>query len=102
MRFTGPLLMALSLSLTAAPPPDCASSARSFLPCELTFNFQPSEGSPYRDDLLRVEFRSPTHKTYLLHAFGVGSTIRVRFSPTESGIWTYHVLSELSRYNDKE
>ncbi len=111
MRFTGLFFTALYLFLTAlsfptaAAIPPCNSGARSFLPCELTFAFTPSDlpasTSAYKDDLLRVEFRSPTHKTYMMHAF-VEGTLRVRFSPTEPGTWTYHVLSEIARYNDKE
>src|SRR6185437_3695627 len=110
MRLLGPFFSAPSLLLIASalaaapPPPSCTSGARSFLPCELTFSFAPTDlpaaTSPYKDDLLRVEFRSPTHKTYLMHAFEDGS-LRIRFSPTETGTWTYHVLSEIARYNDK-
>ena len=100
MRFLGLLLSALPLA--AAAPPPCAGGARSFLPCELTFERKAGEGV-YPEDVLRVEFRSPTHKTYLLHAFAdPGSPLRVRFSPTEAGVWTYHVLSDIGRYNDKE
>ena len=97
------ILTSVSRLAPAAAPPLCASGARSFLPCELTFALQPGDqaASPYENDLLRVEFRSPTHKTYLLHAFADGG-LRVRFSPTEAGIWTYHVLSDIARYNDKE
>ena len=91
-------------SLFAAGPPACDMGARTFLPCELSFAWQPSDSpsfSPFKDDLLRVEFRSPSHKTYLLHAFYDGS-LRIRFSPTEAGSWSYHVLSEVKRYDDKE
>jgi hypothetical protein len=81
----------------------CESSARTFLPCELTFtrNEANSQQSAYRDDLLRVEFRSPTHKTYLMHSFG-DRPLHVRFSPTEAGVWTYHVLTDIAAYNNKE
>ncbi len=110
MRFTGPVATALYLCLASfclcgADPPSCLTGARSFLPCELSFDFAasdlPPSTSPYKDDLLRVEFRSPAHKTYLMHAFAEG-TLRVRFSPTEPGTWTYRVLSDIARYNDKE
>jgi Domain of unknown function (DUF5060)/Protein of unknown function (DUF4038) len=109
MRHLGPCLTALhlfaTLSLSAATVPSCSTGARSFLPCELSFDFKqsdlPPSASPYKDDLLRVEFRSPTHKTYLMHAFADGP-LKVRFSPTEPGVWTYHVLSDIARYNDKE
>jgi hypothetical protein len=98
----GLLLAALSFPLLAAVPPDCSSGARTFLPCELTFEAGTSSGSPYASDLLHVEFRSPEHKTYLMHSFSDGGPLRVRFSPTEPGQWTYRVSSEIARYNDKE
>ncbi|MBV9082262.1 MAG: DUF5060 domain-containing protein [Acidobacteriaceae bacterium] len=63
----------------------------------------PAGTSPYRDDLITVEFRSPRHTTYLMHAFWVGGrSVRVRFSPTEPGTWTYHVAGLIKRYNDQE
>ena len=106
MRFAGLCAAALTVflstySLDAASLPSCSGGVRSFLPCELTFELQASEGTPYQDDLLRIEFRSPTHKTYLMHAFWDGK-LRVRFSPTEAGTWTYHVSSEIKRYDDQE
>src|SRR5579884_1537955 len=102
MRFAGLFSVVLSVPLFTAPPPLCSSGARTFLPCELAFDMQAADGSPYTSDLLRVEFRSPSHKTYLMHSFSDGGPLRVRFSPTEPGQWTYHVLSEIARYNDKE
>ncbi len=101
MHSAGVLFAALSIPLMAAPPP-CSSGARTFLPCELRFDLRVNDGSPYTNDLLRVEFRSPSHKTYMMHSFSDGGPLRVRFSPTEPGQWTYHVLSEIARYNDKE
>ena len=105
MRFPGLLWVALFtltsiFSINAAPVPSCSSGARAFFPCELTFDL-PSQTQAYGKDVLRVEFRSPTHKTYLMHAFA-DSTLHVRFSPTEAGTWTYHVLSDIAAYNDKE
>jgi Domain of unknown function (DUF5060)/Protein of unknown function (DUF4038) len=87
--------------------PSCTQSARAFLPCELTFNWQgdelPQTASPYRDELLNIEFRSPRHITYLMRAFWDGDhTLRVRFSPTEAGPWTYHVTSSIKHYDNQE
>jgi hypothetical protein len=78
-----------------------------FAPCELTFDWQDSElphnSSPYKDELLNIEFRSPRHITYLMHAFWDGGhTLRARFSPTEPGAWTYHITSEIKRYDNQE
>lgn len=91
----------------AAPLPSCAQSAHTFTPCELSFDWQsgeiPKGLSPYKDELLNIEFRSPRHITYLMHAFwNGGQTLRVRFSPTEPGAWTYHVTSEIKRHDNQE
>jgi hypothetical protein len=102
MRFLGLVFAALFVPLATAAPAPCSSGARTFLPCELTFDRQASDPSSYESDVLRVEFRSPTHKTYLMHSFSDGGPLRIRFSPTEPGVWAYHVLSEIARYNDKE
>lgn len=38
-----------------------------------------------------------------MHAFWDGGhTLRVRFSPTEPGAWTYHVTSEIKQYDNQE
>ena len=91
----------------AATPPDCAQGARTFLPCEVHFDWHngdlPRGFDPYRTESMRIEFQSPSHKTYLMRAFSDGgSTLRVRFSPTEAGTWTYHVTGPITRYNDQE
>lgn len=108
MCFAGPLRAAVFLSFAClavqgASLPSCLAGARTFLPCELTFsrNEAKPKQSPYQDDLLRVEFRSPSHRTYMLHSFG-DQMLHVRFSPTEAGVWTYHVLSDTGSDNDKE
>ncbi len=108
MQSLGLSLAALCLLVPcgwAGTPPLCTEGAKTFLPCELTFPFQPSDlpasQSPFTNDLLRVEFRSPSHQTVLMHAFADG-LLRVRFSPTEPGQWAYRVSSDIARYNDKE
>ncbi len=73
MRFPGLSWVALftltsAFRIDAASVPSCSAGARTFLPCELTFDL-PAEAQAYRNDVLRVEFRSPAHKTYLMHAF---------------------------------
>ncbi len=63
--------------------------------CDLRFDLQPGENPSD----LRAEFRSPQHKTYLLHAFHDGDRrMVIRFSPTESGTWDYLVSSDLRRF----
>jgi hypothetical protein len=85
---------------------DCAQGARTFLPCELAFEYKTSElaaGSAYQDELLNVEFRSPSHTTYLMREFASGAgALRVRFTPTETGAWGYKVTSRIARYDNKE
>lgn len=77
------------------------------MPCELTFDWHdgeiPQTVSPYKDTLLNIEFRSPRHTTYLMHAFrNGGHTLGIRFTPTEPGTWTYHVTSSIKRFDDQE
>jgi hypothetical protein len=113
MRFSGRQMSVLCLltlakaAFAAGSPPACSQGARSFLPCELSFAVNnadaPNAAALFRDDLLRVEFRSPSHSTVLMHAFASGpGELRVRFSPTEAGSWNYHVLSSIKRYDDQE
>jgi len=66
-------------------------------------NDLPSGASTYKDDLATVEFRSPQHSTFLMHAFADGgSALHVRFSPTEPGTWAYHVVSSIKRFDNQE
>lgn len=112
MSSSGRLFAALCLTLAgshlrAAPLASCATAARSFLPCELTFEWRsselPSGASPYTDEVLNVEFRSPRHTTYLVRAFADASNpLRVRFAPTEPGPWSYHITSSIRRYDGQE
>lgn len=87
--------------------PACSSGAREYSPCELTFEINdadiPKGKTPYTASLLNVEFRSPRAKTYLLPSFWDGDhTLRVRFTPTESGTWTYRSSGDLARFNNQE
>ncbi len=110
MRAAGLYLVGLcmfTVCANAASPGSCSQGARSFLPCELTFEWKdgelPQDASAYKDEIVNVEFRSPRHTTYLMRGFSGGDhALRVRFSPTEPGQWTYHVTSSLKRYADQE
>jgi hypothetical protein len=91
----------------AAAPVACSQGARQYYPCELTFEMQASEVKPAHgemdDDLLRVEFRSPGHTTYMMRSFWDGGrTFRVRFTPTEAGEWTYKITSSSKRLDEQE
>lgn len=91
----------------AAAPAACSQGARQYFPCELSFEMQPDElKSPqaaFQQDLLRVEFRSPGHTTYMMRGFWDGGrTLRVRFTPTEAGEWTYKITSVSKRLDEQE
>ncbi len=102
------LALLLSVAASSATVPSCANSARTFAPCELTFDWRDGElsqsTSPYTNEILNVEFRSPRATTYLVRPFWAGGhTLRVRFTPTQAGAWTYHVSSGLiKRYDNQE
>lgn len=113
MNFPGARIAGISLaflsvtvSLAAADLSACSTGARTYLPCELSFPFTPTASLGAFDEVLRVEFRSPSHRTYLLRSFWDSSApngmLRVRFSPIEAGTWTYHVLSDVGSYHDEE
>lgn len=86
----------------AAGLPACTEAARAFYPCEFSFDFDGS-GSAYRDEILTVEFRSPSATTYRLRAFWAArNSLKVRFSPTETGTWTYRISSSLRQFDGKE
>ncbi len=96
-----------TLPAHAATAGSCSQGARAFSPCELSFEWSgnevPAAISPFKDELLTVEFRSPRHTTYLLRSFWDGGhTLRVRFTPTEPGAWTYHVGSSIQRHDNQE
>ena len=91
----------------AAAPTSCSQGARQYFPCELSFDMQPDElKSPQaalQDDLLRVEFRSPSHTTYMMRNFWLGGqALRVRFTPIEAGEWAYKITSNSKRYDGQE
>ncbi|MBV8071724.1 MAG: DUF5060 domain-containing protein [Acidobacteriaceae bacterium] len=101
------LVLCVGVRLCASTASSCTNGAKTFLPCELTFSYQegdlPAGVTAYRDDLLTVEFRSPEHSTILMHTFwDGGKDLRVRFSPTTAGAWTYHVVSEIRRFDNQE
>lgn len=71
-------------------------STPAWSPCDITFDLQANEKPDGVE--LHAEFRSPHHKTYLMHAFRDGDRrFVIRFTPTEDGIWDYRVTSSLPR-----
>ncbi len=70
-------------------------------PCDLAFDLEPSENPAQAT--LQAEFKSPRHRTYLLHGFQDGPRrFVIRFSPTEAGDWEYKLTSNVARLNDQE
>ena len=50
-----------------------------------------------------MEFRSPRGRTFGIPAFwDGGETLRVRFSPNETGNWVGRIVSNIATWNDKE
>src|SRR3982751_5562249 len=91
-----------AIPMKAASVPVCTESARTFYPCEFSFDFD-GTGSPFREEILTVEFRSPSATTYRLRAFWAAKkSLKVRFSPTETGTWTYRVSSSLRQFDGRE
>ena len=69
--------------------------------CDLSFDLAAGE----RGDAvqLRIEFRSPSHKTLMMPAFwDGGSKLTVRFGPNEAGEWDYKITSSAARWNNQE
>jgi len=109
VRTAAILLVYASLSLKAQGPPAAASPCNNtpaYSTCELTFDLtgadQTSHPNPYRSVELKVEFRSPRHRTLSMPGYWDGGRrLVVRFSPTEAGDWDYHVTSNIAAWNDK-
>jgi hypothetical protein len=106
-RFLALSLLVFAVRASGAHLPACSEAAKSFLPCEMSFDWNanelPSSASPYKDELLNVEFRSPNHVTYLVRGYwNGGRSLKVRFSPTQPGQWNYHVTSPIKRFDNQE
>ncbi len=85
----------------------CAAGARTFYPCELSFTWKdgelPANFSSDKDELLHMEFRSPSARTFLIRAYPSSlHTLTVRFSPTEPGAWTTRTTSGLKQYDQTQ
>src|SRR5690348_3494084 len=101
------LLSAATLSAAGASLPPCDSGATKFNPCELRFEWNANElpkgKSAFHDEVLNVEFRGPDQTTYLIRPFWHGGRVlRVRFTPDQSGRWTYRVTSDIKRLEVRE
>ncbi|HTB15896.1 MAG TPA: DUF5060 domain-containing protein [Bryobacteraceae bacterium] len=93
-------VMLLLLVLPLVAQPTCLSTP-AWTPCDLVFDL---EGDEKPDAVeLHAEFRSPQHRTYLMHAFRAADRrFVIRFSPTEGGTWDYKVTSSIARLEGKQ
>jgi len=78
-----------------------------YSPCEFVFELSAADlaahPNPYMSAQLHAEFRSPHFKTYLMPAFWDGGRkLIIRFTPTESGQWTYRTTSNIAVFDGKE
>src|SRR3954466_12753159 len=97
-------LLVLAASALAAQSP-CANTP-AYSVCELSFELSDQAAArhpePYKTAELRVEFRSPRHRTLALPAFWDGGRrLVVRFAPTEAGEWDFRITSNISEYDGK-
>jgi hypothetical protein len=80
--------------------PTCPGAA-AWASCDFGFDLEPNEDAAKFE--LHAEFRSPHHKTYMMHAFrDADRRFVIRFSPTEGGAWVYKLTSTLARLDGKE
>jgi hypothetical protein len=92
-------VMLLLLCLPLLAQPTCPATP-AWSPCDLVFDLEADEKPEAVE--LRAEFRSPHHRTYLMHAFRAGDRrFVIRFSPTEAGSWDYRLSSSIARLDGK-
>jgi hypothetical protein len=99
-----PLLAVLWLSVAAALAQTPCEGTPAYSPCEMPFDLPTAPPNPLTTVQLRIEFRSPHFKTYLMPAFwdGTRQKMMVRFSPTEAGQWIYKISSNIAVFDGKE
>src|SRR5579883_102621 len=94
-----PRLWVLFLAAPIFAQPTCSVPAWSS--CDLAFDLEGNENAATAE--LHAEFRSPKHRTYIMNAFrDSDGRLMIRFTPTESGQWTYKITSNLARLDGKE
>jgi hypothetical protein len=74
-----------------------------YSPCDIVFELNDAEAAAHPNPSVSVdvnaEFRSSSHRTYLMPAFWDGGRrMVIRFSPTEPGDWDYRVSSNIQRF----
>src|ERR1700691_4369164 len=100
-----PLLLLCLFARSALAQTPCEGPP-AYSPCEMLFDLPaaPANPNPYVTVALRIEFRSPRFKTYLMPAFWDGSRNKmvVRFTPTEAGQRIYKVTSNVSAFDGQQ
>jgi hypothetical protein len=100
-----PLLLFAVVTAVLADTP--CEGTPAYSPCEMAFELSAADlaanANPYIAVNLRVEFKSPRFRTYAMPAFWDGGrTMIVRFTPTESGQWTYKATSNVRSFDGRE
>jgi len=77
-----------------------------YTPCDFVLELGDKDAAahpnPYLTVDVRVEFRSPRHRTVSVPVFWDGGRRMIaRFSPTEAGDWDYHVTGNIADWADK-
>jgi hypothetical protein len=98
--------LALRGQTPAAAPSPC-SNTPAYSPCELVFDLSDKDAAlhphPYMTVDVKVEFRSPRHRTLAVPAYWDGGRrMVVRFSPNEAGDWDYHINGNIPDWADKD
>jgi hypothetical protein len=98
----GVLLFGAMLRGQPSCPPTAVYSA-----CDMVFELDDAQAkahpNPYRSVELRAEFRSPRHRTLMVHGFWDGGRkMVIRFAPNEVGDWTFRVTSNLAQFEGKQ
>src|SRR5579862_9252420 len=107
MRWTlATLLVPLALR-AQAPAPAACNNTPAYSPCDFVFELSEKDAAahpnPYATVDVKAEFRGPRHKTYTVPAFWDGGRrLVVRFSPAESGEWSYKLLANISELDGKQ
>jgi hypothetical protein len=99
------LALAAAAALGAQEVSPC-NNTPAYSTCELVFELSEAAAAkhpaPYRTVDMKVEFRSPRHRTLALPAYWDGGRrMVVRFAPTEAGDWAYRVAGNLSEFDGK-
>src|ERR1043165_8164053 len=105
-RFAALLFVSAPLWGQAPAPAGGCANTPAYTPCELVFELTDASAAahpnPYATVELRVEFRSPRHRTLAMPGYWDGGRrMVVRLTANEPGQWDYHVTSNIAEWNDK-